>query len=80
MNGLQIFGASLRFKKAPKKKKTGYKASNRRPPRSRPLLEQPVAELNGAVPCLLCGHSVDAKRMHAHMVRFHGVAFSANPV
>jgi hypothetical protein len=39
-----------------------------------PLLEQPIADSTGAVPCRLCGHPVDPKRLHFHMVRFHGAA------
>jgi len=38
------------------------------------LLEQPIAESLGTVPCKICGHPVDPKRMHPHMVRFHGAA------
>jgi hypothetical protein len=29
------------------------------------------------VPCQLCGHPIEAKRIHPHMVRVHGVAFSS---
>jgi hypothetical protein len=36
------------------------------------LIEQPVADSIGAVPCAVCHHPVDPKRMHIHMVRFHG--------
>jgi hypothetical protein len=39
-----------------------------------PLIEQPIADSIGAVPCAICGHLVDPKRMHPHMVRFHNVA------
>ena len=39
-----------------------------------PLLEQPIADVVGTVPCQICGHGVDPKRMHFHMVRFHGAA------
>lgn len=59
--------------KEPKGKKAGHKARRRRQ-RTEPLLEQPIADLTGTVPCPICGHLVDAKRMHPHMVRFHGVA------
>lgn len=38
-------------------------------------LEQPVADLAGAIQCQICGHPVDPKRMHFHMVRVHGAAF-----
>ncbi len=71
------FGMSLRPRKAPKGKRSGHKA--RRPKRSTtgPLLKQPIAELVSVVHCELCGHSVDARRMHPHMVRYHGAAFSS---
>jgi hypothetical protein len=58
-----------------KGKKAGHKVRGRRAPKTGPLLEQPVAETAGAVPCELCGHPVDPKRMHFHMVRYHGIAF-----
>ena len=44
-----------------------------------PLLEQPIAESAGAVPCRICGYPVDPKRLHFHMVRFHGAAFRSPP-
>jgi hypothetical protein len=44
-----------------------------------PSLEQPVAESAGAVPCRICGYPVDPKRMHFHMVRFHGAALRSPP-
>jgi len=56
-------------------KKAGPIARRRKQPRTSPLLEQPIAETAGAVPCQLCGHPVDPKRMHFHMVRYHGIAF-----
>jgi hypothetical protein len=34
-----------------------------------------VAETAGAVPCQICGHPVDPKRLHFHMVRYHGLVF-----
>lgn len=61
--------------KGPKGRKAGRKTRRRRHGRTEPLLEQPVAETAGAVPCQLCGHPVDPKRMHFHMVRYHGSAF-----
>jgi hypothetical protein len=62
-------------RKVPEGKKAGHIVRHRRQPRTGPLLEQPVAETAGAVPCQLCGHPVDPKRMHFHMVRYHGIAF-----
>ena len=62
-------------RKGPKGKKAGHKARGGRKQRTEPLLEQPIAESAGAVPCQLCGHPVDPKRLHFHMVRFHGAAF-----
>ena len=64
-------------RKSSKGRQTGRKGKGGRRPRGEPLLEQPLAELNGNVPCPICGHPVDAKRMHPHMVRFHGVAIRA---
>ena len=61
-------------RKGPKGKSTGHKAAGARTRRAEPLLEQPIAESVGAVPCQLCGHPVDPKRLHFHMVRFHGAA------
>jgi hypothetical protein len=61
--------------KVPEGRKTGTVVRQRRQPRTEPLLEQPVAETAGAVPCQLCGHPVDPKRVHFHMVRYHGTAF-----
>ena len=60
--------------KGPKGKKAGHKARGGRMRRTEPLLEQPIAESAGAVPCQICGHPVDPQRMHFHMVRFHGAA------
>ena len=62
-------------RREPKGGKTRRNARRTRQRRSEPLLEQPVAETAGAVPCRLCGHPVDPKRMHFHMVRYHGSAF-----
>lgn len=45
--------------------------------RSERLLEQPVANPTGGVPCEICGHPIDPNRLHFHMVRVHGVAFKA---
>jgi len=44
-----------------------------------PLLEQPVAESATTVPCRICGFPVDPKRLHFHMVRFHGAALRPPP-
>jgi hypothetical protein len=60
--------------KGPKGKKGGHKGRGGRKRGAEPLLEQPVAGSTGAVPCRLCGHPVDPKRMHFHMVRFHGAS------
>jgi hypothetical protein len=58
----------------PKGGKAGHKAKGRRKRNSDQLLEQPIANSSGAVPCRICGHPVDPKRLHFHMVRFHGAA------
>jgi hypothetical protein len=62
-------------RKGPKSGGAGHKAGGTRKRRTEPLLEQPIADSTGAVPCQLCGHPVDPKRLHFHMVRYHGVAF-----
>jgi hypothetical protein len=61
--------------KGPKGERAGHKAGGTRTRRTEPLLEQPIADSVGAVPCQICGHPVDPKRLHFHMVRFHGAAF-----
>src|ERR1035437_6233008 len=61
-------------RKGPKGRKGGHKGSGGRGLRTEPLIEQPIAESFGTVPCQICGHPVDPKRMHPHMVRFHGAA------
>ena len=48
--------------------------------RTASLLEQPIAESAGAMPCGLCGHPVDPRRMHFHMVRCHGATFCTKDV
>ncbi len=63
-----------RSRNGQKGKRSRQKATSGRQRRAEPLLEQPIAELNGTVSCERCGHGVDPKRMHIHMVRFHGVA------
>ena len=62
-------------RKGTKGEKAEHRARGSRKRRTEPLLEQPIAESAGAVPCQLCGHPVDPKRLHFHMVRFHGAAF-----
>jgi DNA-directed RNA polymerase subunit RPC12/RpoP len=44
---------------------------DRAPQPSQRWAEQPVADTTGTIACPVCGHAVDAKRMHPHMVRFH---------
>jgi hypothetical protein len=61
-------------RKGRKGKIAGHKARHGRKRGAEPLLEQPIADATGAVPCRLCGHPVEPKRMHFHMVRFHGAA------
>jgi len=53
----------------------GHKPKHGRQQRAEPLIEQPIADSAITVPCTQCGHPVDPKRLHFHMVRFHGVAF-----
>jgi hypothetical protein len=66
-------------RKGPKGEKAGHKSGGVRKRRSEPLIEQPIADSSGAVPCRLCGHPVDPKRLHFHMVRFHGAALRPPP-
>jgi len=63
--------------KGPKGKKFGRKAKGTGKRVAAPLIEQPVAESAGAVPCRICGYPVDPSRLHFHMVRFHGAAMRA---
>ncbi|HOC56782.1 MAG TPA: hypothetical protein PKI20_14260 [Verrucomicrobiota bacterium] len=65
-------------RKGPRGKK-GRKARSSRKRKHEPLLAQPVAQSSGAVPCKVCGHPVDPKRLHFHMVRFHGAALRPPP-
>lgn len=67
-------GGSFRLRKGPKEKKAGRQFGRRERARARSLLEQPVADMSGAVPCEVCGFPVDRKRLEAHMVRFHGAS------
>src|SRR5689334_8837895 len=55
-------------------RKVGHRSRDRNRRGTEPLLVQPIADPIGNVPCLICGHLVDVKRMHPHMVRFHGAA------
>ena len=57
-----------------KVKRETHKSRHRKHGKADPRLEQPTADLTGNVPCKICGTPVDSKRMHFHMVRFHGVA------
>ena len=58
----------------PKGKRAGAKARGTRKRRTEPLLEQPIAQSAATVRCQVCGCAVDPKRVHIHMVRFHGAA------
>jgi hypothetical protein len=61
------------------RKKGGHKGSGRSQGHAEPLLEQPVAEMATTVPCPVCAHPVDPKRLHFHMVRFHGASMRPKP-
>jgi len=65
-------------RKGPKRKKTGRKTRAREKLKTESRLEQPIADSSGTVLCEVCGHPVDPRRMHPHMVRFHGVAIRKN--
>jgi hypothetical protein len=74
--GLRAPGRS----KGPPGRKPGRKGRGGHPRGSRgpePLIKQPVAESTGLVPCTICRCPVDPKRLHIHMVRFHGAALHA---
>jgi hypothetical protein len=60
--------------KGQKGQKGGHKVRGSRKRSTEPSREQPIPESAGAVPCPICGHPVDPKRQHIHMVRFHGAA------
>ena len=68
-------GGAATGRNAAKGRKARHGGRGTRKRRTEPLLEQPIANSTGAVPCKLCGHPVDPKRLHFHMVRFHGAAF-----
>jgi hypothetical protein len=36
------------------------------------LSGQPTLDTSDMVPCKICGHLVDPKRMQPHLIRFHG--------
>ena len=78
MNGTLLKSAnswmSLRVRKRPK---TKAKAKARKKSTVEAFLPQPIANVLGAVPCHLCGHPVEASRMHPHLVRCHGMPFNA---
>jgi len=61
-------------RKSPKRKQAGRKTRSREKMKTESRLEQPIAESDGNVLCHICGHPVDPRRMHPHMVRFHGAA------
>jgi hypothetical protein len=68
-------GRSFVMPKQQKGKKKGRRPRASKEPPAHSLAEQPIAEMSTTVPCKVCGYAVDPKRLHAHMVRFHGVAF-----
>jgi hypothetical protein len=80
MNKLGFFGTSLRLKKFAKPKKAGKNSFSKKRSKGAPVLEQPIVTLASSVRCHLCGHPVDAKRMHPHMVRFHAATFRSAAV
>ena len=67
-------GGSFRIRKGPKEKKAGGHFRRNKRAQAHSLSEQPVADTSGTVPCEVCGHPVDRKRLQAHMVRFHGAS------
>ena len=71
-------GRSFLIPKPQKGKKKGRRPRAEKGPPAHSLAEQPIAEMSTTVPCKVCGYAVDPKRLHAHMVRFHGVAFRSH--
>jgi ribosomal protein S8E len=65
-------GTTAHGRKEQKRGKAGRKDRGTRKRRTEHLLEQPIAETIGTVRCEICRHLVDPKRLHIHMVRFHG--------
>ena len=59
-------------RKPSKNKKAGRKPRGRGKSNPDTRLEQPIADSTANVLCEICGHPVDPKRMHPHMIRFHG--------
>jgi len=66
-------------RKGPKRERAGHRAGGKEKQRAEPRLEQPIADSASVVPCQICGHPVDRKRLHIHMVRFHGAALRPAP-
>jgi hypothetical protein len=62
------------FRNSGKNQKNAKHRGKRGKPQAEPLLPQPVSDSTVTVKCAICGHPVDPKRMHPHMVRFHGGA------
>jgi len=58
-----------------KRRKRKQGGRNGKARRTESLLEQPTPDSTGGVACELCGHMVDPRRLHFHMVRVHGAAF-----
>jgi len=81
--GGSAFGGGRRRSRPPGGKNSrnskGRKGRGSRKRKHEPLLPQPVIQASGAVRCKLCGHPVDPKRLHFHMVRFHGAALRPPP-
>ena len=61
-------------RKGPKGGRVGHRGRGNGKQRTEPSLEQPIADSVSVLPCQICGHPVDRKRLHFHMVRFHGAA------
>lgn len=75
-NNLVNHGMSSKYRKKKRDRQAGAGGKHGH---SQPLLEQPVADSLLTTPCPICGHPVDRKRMHFHMVRFHGAALRTKP-
>ena len=56
----------------PKRRKARRRSRSPKEATNASRIVQPIAESSGTILCHLCKFPVDPRRMHPHMVRFHG--------